>query len=87
MADLAGCVNRLQVNWLYLTSSVASVLRPADVPGLETLVIGGELVHQQVIETWAGSGVVLINAYGFVPKFHHSHVQDQLVEVEVIDPS
>lgn len=76
MADLAGCVNRMQVNWLYLTSSVASVLRPIDVPGLETLVVGGEAVHQHVIETWAESGVSLINAYGYVIKLCH-HNQDQ----------
>jgi hypothetical protein len=64
LADLAGCINRLQINWLYLTSSVALMLRPDDVPGLSTLVVGGEAVHQQVIETWAESNVTLINAYG-----------------------
>lgn len=64
LADLAGCITRLQVNWLYLTSSVASMLRPDDVPGLETLVVGGEAVHQQIVETWAESKVTLINAYG-----------------------
>ncbi|KAG8156447.1 hypothetical protein KVR01_013681 [Diaporthe batatas] len=64
LADLAGCITRLQVNWLYLTSAVASMLQPSDVPRLETLVVGGEAVHQQVVETWAESHVTLINAYG-----------------------
>lgn len=64
LADLAGCVNRFEVNWLYLTSSVASMLRPSDVQNLQTLVVGGEPVHQDVINIWAETGVTLINAYG-----------------------
>lgn len=78
LADLAGCINRLKINWLYLTSSVALILKPGDVPGLETLVVGGEAVHKQVVETWAESGVRLINAYGYVVNCRHPSPRDRL---------
>ncbi|TIC90013.1 Nonribosomal peptide synthetase 12 [Colletotrichum higginsianum] len=64
--DLSGCINSFRANWLYLTSSVAAILSPKDprVSSLKTLVVGGEAVQQQVVETWAESNVTLINAYG-----------------------
>ncbi|KAE8855125.1 hypothetical protein PTNB29_09376 [Pyrenophora teres f. teres] len=64
LSELPNCVNRYQVNWLYLTSSIALLMKPRDLPSLKTLVVGGEAVHQSVIETWAESHVDLINAYG-----------------------
>lgn len=64
--DLPGCIDSFRTNWVYLTASVAALLRPEDprVSCLKTLVVGGEAVQQQVIETWAERGVTLINAYG-----------------------
>lgn len=61
--DLAGCINRMNVNWAYLTPSVAAMLEPNQVPGLRTLALGGEAVRQENITTWADS-VYLINIYG-----------------------
>jgi len=64
MDDLAGFINRKHVNWAYLTPSVASLLKPADVrKTLKTLSLGGEAVRQDNVEAWANE-VYLINIYG-----------------------
>ncbi|KAF6815188.1 nonribosomal peptide synthase [Colletotrichum sojae] len=64
--DLPGCIDSFRANWVYLTASVAALVRPEDprVSWLKTLVVGGEAVQQQVVETWAERNVTLINAYG-----------------------
>ncbi|KAI1051402.1 hypothetical protein LB506_003776 [Fusarium annulatum] len=61
--DLAGAINRMHVNWALLTPSVAQLLQPSLVPGLETLVLGGEAMSSAHISSWAPS-VRLMNAYG-----------------------
>ncbi|KAH8693923.1 putative nonribosomal peptide synthase [Talaromyces proteolyticus] len=63
MNDLAGVIGRLNVNWAYLTPTVASLLNPSEVPTLKTLSLGGEAVKQENIQTWA-EHVYLINIYG-----------------------
>ncbi|ETN41090.1 uncharacterized protein HMPREF1541_03025 [Cyphellophora europaea CBS 101466] len=63
MDDLAGVINRMDVNVAYLTPSVASVLHPDDVPGLEVLALGGEAVRAENIARWADR-VYLVNIYG-----------------------
>lgn len=63
MNDLAGTINRMKVNWAYLTPSVANLLRPELVPGLEILALGGEFVPQSLVSIWAHH-VYLINIYG-----------------------
>ncbi|KAF4968548.1 hypothetical protein FZEAL_10377 [Fusarium zealandicum] len=61
--DVAGSINRLQVNWALLTPSVAQLIQPSLVPGLKTLVLGGEAMSSAHIASWAPA-VQLINAYG-----------------------
>ncbi|KAG8160684.1 hypothetical protein KVR01_008948 [Diaporthe batatas] len=61
--DLAGAINRMQVNWALLTPSVAQLISPALVPGLKTLVLGGEAMSAAHVSSWA-SFVQLMNAYG-----------------------
>ncbi|KAF5632266.1 non-ribosomal peptide synthetase [Fusarium tjaetaba] len=61
--DLAGAINRMNVNWALLTPSVAQLLQPWLVPGLEILVLGGEAMSSAHISSWAPS-VRLMNAYG-----------------------
>ncbi len=56
-------INDLRITWTFLTPSVAKLFRPADVPCLRTLVLGGEALTRQNVETWA-EDVQLINAYG-----------------------
>ena len=61
--DLAGSVRRLKVNMLALTSSVASTIKPEDVPLVQKLVLFGEEVKTSVLECWLGKASVF-NAYG-----------------------
>jgi len=61
--DLAGAINRLDVNQACLTSTVASLLTPADVPKLQKLTLGGEPASKQCVDVWSGK-VALKNVYG-----------------------
>lgn len=61
--DLAGVINRRNINWLFLTPTVANMLDPAMVPNLKTLALGGEAIRQDLVKKWAGK-TRLINSYG-----------------------
>ncbi|KAF5679391.1 peptide synthetase [Fusarium heterosporum] len=61
--DMAGAIRRLSANYVSLTPSVASLLRPADVPQLRTLVLGGEAPTRENVRTWAPC-LNLIICYG-----------------------
>ncbi|KAF4468446.1 non-ribosomal peptide synthetase [Fusarium albosuccineum] len=61
--DITGAINRMQVNWALLTPSVAQLIQPSLVPGLKTLILGGEAMSSAHISSWASS-VQLMNAYG-----------------------
>ncbi|PHH65679.1 hypothetical protein CDD81_1765 [Ophiocordyceps australis] len=61
--DLAGAIRDFDVNWMGLTPTLTRVIKPADVPGLETLCTWGEEGAMDIIETWADA-VELINIYG-----------------------
>lgn len=61
--DLAGAINGMRVNWTFLTPTVAKLLAPANVPGLKTLVLGGEATLVENLKTW-GHSVNLFNEYG-----------------------
>ncbi|KAL4862973.1 hypothetical protein BDV12DRAFT_34759 [Aspergillus spectabilis] len=63
MNDIAGAITRLQANWTFLTPSVASLLKPNEVPTLKTLTLGGEAISRDLHSTWADK-VRLINSYG-----------------------
>ncbi|PTD02745.1 Nonribosomal peptide synthetase 8 [Fusarium culmorum] len=61
--DIGAAMARYGVTWADLTPTVASLIRPEEVPSLKTLCLGGEAVNQDVVSTWAGK-VELINGYG-----------------------
>lgn len=61
--DIIGFINSSKVNWALLTPSVAALIQPEQVPGLKTLVLGGEAVTQDIVRRWAPS-VTLFNCYG-----------------------
>ncbi|RAO66311.1 uncharacterized protein BHQ10_002323 [Talaromyces amestolkiae] len=61
--DLAKCINSFDVNWTILTPSVASLLDPKDVPGLEVIGMVGEALPFHLADRWAGHAKT-INAYG-----------------------
>ncbi|OJJ42483.1 hypothetical protein ASPZODRAFT_137284 [Penicilliopsis zonata CBS 506.65] len=50
--DLAGAINRLGVNWAFLTPRVLGLLSPALVPTLKTVVLGGEAISREDIAPW-----------------------------------
>ncbi|KAI1478853.1 lysergyl peptide synthetase 1 [Daldinia eschscholtzii] len=60
---LAATINDMRINLAVLTSSTISLLTPATAPTLETLIQGGEPMHQGIIDKWV-SHVRLFNAYG-----------------------
>ncbi|KAL2831864.1 hypothetical protein BJY01DRAFT_260379 [Aspergillus pseudoustus] len=70
MNQLAESIEKYAANWSFMTPSVAQTLNPSQVPSLTTLVLGGEAVTQQHVDTWASSAPVLtsrrslINGYG-----------------------
>lgn len=69
VGNLAGSIRDLEANTLTLTSTVAKLVSPGDVPLVHTLVLTGEAVAADVVETWLGNeggrqGTRVFNAYG-----------------------
>jgi amino acid adenylation domain-containing protein/non-ribosomal peptide synthase protein (TIGR01720 family) len=62
-SDIASVMNRMRVSWALLTPSFANVIDPKSVPGLKTLVLGGEALSTKHINIWSPH-VQLMNAYG-----------------------
>lgn len=60
---LARAIRTMNVNQACLTSTVASLLKPLDVPSLQTLTLGGEPASRENVATWADK-VTLNNIYG-----------------------
>ena len=56
-------INEMNVNWAFLTPSFAQLIQPSNVPGLKTLVLGGEAVTRGHASAWLGH-TTLMNAYG-----------------------
>lgn len=50
--DLAGAINRLGVNWAFLTPRVLSLLSPGAVPTLKKVILGGEAISREDIALW-----------------------------------
>lgn len=61
--DTSGAINRLNCNYAFLTPTVAGMVEPSSVPGLRTLILGGELLTSDNIHRWAPR-VDLIISYG-----------------------
>lgn len=61
--NLAHAINSMRANFVFLTPTVADMLSPAAVPGLKTLVLGGEAVGQKTIDRWPRH-VKMIGLYG-----------------------
>lgn len=62
--DLAGAINRMNVNWAYLTPTVASLLpHPSQLPTITTLALTGEPIKTENLRIWADH-VHLVNMYG-----------------------
>ena len=61
--EIVGAINRMKVNWTLLTPSFVTIIEPSSVPGIKTLVLGGEAMSQKHVDIWSPH-VRLINAYG-----------------------
>ncbi|KAK1570243.1 non-ribosomal peptide synthetase [Colletotrichum navitas] len=61
--NIAAVIQEKKVNWAFFTPSVIRLLEPFEVPGLTTVLLGGEAIGQDNIEKWA-SGRKLVAAYG-----------------------
>ena len=62
--DTTGFIQRARCNWAYLTPSFARQIQPERVPTIETLVLGGEDVPQDVVQDWTTPFRHIINGYG-----------------------
>ena len=63
MNNLIPAIEALRVNWAILTPTFARSIKPRDVPNLTTLVLAGEAIGQDTVQTWLPH-VRLINGYG-----------------------
>ncbi|KAB5560112.1 hypothetical protein GE09DRAFT_1030878 [Coniochaeta sp. 2T2.1] len=63
LSDIAGCINAMDVRQAIITPTVARLFKPADVPGFEKLIVGGEPLTHDVVEAWKPSCQIL-NVYG-----------------------
>ncbi|CZT05102.1 uncharacterized protein RCO7_12008 [Rhynchosporium graminicola] len=61
--SLAYTIRNLRANQACLTSTVAELLRPSEVPDLKNLTIGGEALSRINVQNWAGA-TFLTNIYG-----------------------
>ncbi|KAL8641307.1 MAG: hypothetical protein Q9228_001859 [Teloschistes exilis] len=57
--DFVGAFNRLQANYVHFPPSVAASLTPSTLPGLKTLVIGGEPILNHEISRWTQAENIL----------------------------
>jgi len=63
MNDLTKAIQQLEVNQMYLTPTVAGTLKPAEIPKVKKLSLGGEAVRKEDVAQWADR-VALVNIYG-----------------------
>ncbi|KAK7954636.1 hypothetical protein PG988_015330 [Apiospora saccharicola] len=82
MNDLATAMERMRVDWAFLTPSVASLLDPMKVPTLRTLVYGGETATVTNINTWAPR-LHLINSFGPAETSIWSHAHPRFTTADV----
>ncbi|KAI2463313.1 non-ribosomal peptide synthetase module [Annulohypoxylon bovei var. microspora] len=61
--DLAGAIRALEANTMLCVPTIANLLHPQDVPGLKTMVLGGEPLTKKTITRWADH-VDLTAGYG-----------------------
>ncbi|KAK2044689.1 non-ribosomal peptide synthetase [Colletotrichum somersetense] len=61
--NITAVIQEKKVNWAFFTPSVIRLLEPFEVPGLTTIVLGGEAIGQDNIEKWA-PGRNLVVGYG-----------------------
>ncbi|PNP39600.1 hypothetical protein TGAMA5MH_08416 [Trichoderma gamsii] len=63
MNGLADYIRSMDITWMYLTPSFSRTVNPDTIPGVQVLVLGGEMVGRDILNTWFGK-VRLINGWG-----------------------
>jgi len=63
VSDVSEALAKLNINWTFLTPSVANLVEPSAVPNLKVLVCGGEAMTLENVLKWAPH-LTLVNAYG-----------------------
>ncbi|KAL4996439.1 hypothetical protein BDV10DRAFT_187095 [Aspergillus recurvatus] len=63
MNGLEKFIRDMNINWAYLTPSFARTIKPDAVPSLELLLLAGEAVSRDILDSWFGK-VRLINGWG-----------------------
>jgi len=63
MSALSSAICRMDVNFVNLTSTSASMLDPNHVPNIDTVVLGGEAVRPAVVDRWVKHAKIF-NSYG-----------------------
>jgi len=61
--DTEAFVNRDNADWAFFTPSVARTLDPTRMPGLKTVLLGGEATSKEIAARWAPNRR-LVNCYG-----------------------
>jgi amino acid adenylation domain-containing protein/thioester reductase-like protein len=59
--DLPSFISRYQTTWAFLTPTMLRNFTPSDLPTMETIVVGGEAVGNDLVQTW---GDRLYNGFG-----------------------
>lgn len=63
LSDLPNVIQRLRVKQAIITPTVAKLVKPDEVPTMEKVIIGGEPMRPDVIESWC-PGREVLNVYG-----------------------
>ncbi|KAH7122777.1 hypothetical protein B0J11DRAFT_608385 [Dendryphion nanum] len=63
MNNLVHAINTLNVDWIIMVSTVADTFHPDQVPGLKSIILGGEPLRADIHARWAPR-VNLFNDYG-----------------------
>ncbi|KAI1333949.1 hypothetical protein F5Y15DRAFT_430188 [Xylariaceae sp. FL0016] len=81
--DLGSAINAMKVNFATLTPTVASLLDPRDVPGLETIVSTGEALSAAILQPWLQHGVAKwFNGYGPSECSHVSTINGPIARAD-----
>ncbi|KAH4211125.1 hypothetical protein HBI25_065040 [Parastagonospora nodorum] len=79
MNNLVSAINSLNVDWIIMVSTVADTFHPDQVPGLKSIILGGEPLRADIHARWAPR-VNLFNDYGpaecsILAVMTHSHLE------------
>nr|UMZ45380.1 hypothetical protein [Paramyrothecium roridum] len=61
--NITNFISEMNVNWVFLTPAFVRTIKPKDVPTLELVLLAGEAVGQDILDTWVGK-VRLVNGWG-----------------------